>query len=376
MSDIATPQSDPAIMETLPIVDGNVPPAPEPAAPAAPAKVEQPTAAPDPAIQTPTEGKPLPEKVGDVDLLTAFRIRSGEIDEHSDAAQPKAPVEPAKPAEPVKQVLVPADPAQRDYTGIAEEHKQHFTKMGNEAFALAKKAYVERNELASKLKEAEAKTIPQSYFDNPNAYILTPEFREASQTVKLADTIKAHWEEQLVKMRNGQKVQGLAYDDKGQLVLTEPIAADANTEAQIIQAMTAASNSAQEARRKAANIRETFTDRNKSLVAAVRQQEEKYFPNFDKEDHPAQKYIKEFAPDIPPAFADHPLTKPLLKAMSAVVIAVEQVKARDAEIAKLKAQIGDNGKVQPTMRAIGSSNAAGAKKTPTYADFQAAMIDA
>lgn len=309
------------------------------------------------------------------DLLRQFRIATGDLDERASEPAEPAVVEPA-PAQPVKPTA-PAKPVSeaRDYSDIAPQHKPLFERMSNEAFALAKQTYLERQQLQQRVKDLEAKTIPQSYYANPHAYVLTPEFREASQQVKTADYISSHWRQQLNNLRAGKQIQGLTQDDKGNLVPTQSFDAAEGHEAQIIEAITQAANYKSDATRRAEAIRDNFTAQIADVTTKVKQAEETYFPGFDKENHPAHKVMAALRNDIPQAFNDHPLTPVTLKAMAAVVLAAERINAMQKELTAAKNAQKDVTKAQPTVRAIGTGNAAGATKTFTRADYDKLMSE-
>jgi hypothetical protein len=350
--------------ETLPQVEGSVDPVVEQQL----ATTEVSVVSDKPAVLEsvkPTEAKPVDTKP-DVDIMKQFRELTDDFN-----TEPEKPVE--KSVEIAKPVLgTPVDA--RDFTGIEEQHIPLFKKMGNDAFALAKETYLERKTLREQVKQLESKSIPQSYFNNPQAYILTPEFREAASSERTARSIADHWRQQLIAVENGKKWQGLAYDDKGQVVTTEPQTPSAEAKAQILEALTVTSAQANEFTNKAKLIKETFTSRYQEQAGAVKQIEDKYFPGFDKDDHPAKKIVEKISADLA-NFKDHPVTSFAAKAAAGIILLLEQQKRLTEENTKLKNNSSDSAKAPPTMRAIGSGNATGAAKTVTYADFQK-VIDA
>lgn len=364
---VSTNSPAPAAEEQLPIVEGtfgDVPPATE-AKPVEHVPGSEKPSTTLPTIQPPEQ---LPDKIGEHDLLKAFKLQTDEVSEHEPEPEKPAekPVEKVKLAPAVVQPTKPVVEDARDFTGIAEEHQPLFRKMSNDAFTLAKRAYIERSELATKVKELESKTIPQSYLENPNAYILSPDYMQAARSVKQTEAIAGHWRQQLAKMRNGEKITDLIQDADGNIKQSEPFTATAETEAQLIAAIADATQRSQQARMQADNIRETFSERVKSTVTQVKEAESRLFPGFDDEKHPSKPIMQKLSADIPTAFQGHPLTPLLLKSMAAVVMMVEKAKGLEAELTKAKTAKADAAKAQPTIRSLGSSNAAGAKPTMSY----------
>lgn len=368
----------PVVEEQLPIVEGTFGDAP-PAVEAKPVEPVPGSEKPNTTLPTIQPPEQLPDKIGEHDLLKAFKLQTDEISEHEPEKPAEKQSEQAKPA-PAKSVKGVSNPLQaldeadveaksRDFSGISEEHQPLFRKMSNDAFTLAKRAYIERAELATKVKELESKTIPQSYLENPNAYILSPDYMQAARSVKQTEAIAGHWRQQLAKMRSGEKITDLIQDADGNIKQSEPFAATAETEAQLIAAIADATQRAQQARMQADNIRETFSERVKSTVTQVKEAESRLFPGFDDEKHPSKPIMQKLSGDIPTAFQGHPLTPLLLKSMAAVVMMVEKAKGLEAELKKASTVKADAAKAQPTVRSLGSSNAAGAKPTMSYAEM-------
>lgn len=375
MSEPVSTNSPAPAEEALPVVEGTfTPDVPTPTTEAKPVAHVPGSEKPNTTLPTIQPPEKLPEKIGEHDLLKAFKLAAGEITENEpEPAKPaEKSAEPAKPAAVVPQqpTAKPVEDA-RDLTGIADEHRPLFKQMSNDAFALAKRAYVERVELSAKVKELESKTIPQSYLENPNAYILSPEHMQAKMDERQSEAIAKHWQQQLAKMRQGEKITDLIQNTDGKIVESEPFAATAETEAQLIAAISTASQRSQQARLAAENIKQTFSERVKTTVTQVKDAESRLFPGFDDEKHPSKPIMQKLSADIPSAFQGHPLTPLLLKSMAAVVMMVEKAKGLEAELTKAKTVQADAAKAQPTVRSLGSSNAAGAKSLPSYADINA-----
>src|SRR5436305_1763019 len=79
-------------------------------------------------------------------------------------------------------------------------------------------------ELTANLEKAKKGGIPDSYYEHPNAYVLSPEFTTSSQRVSAAQTILNHWQEQYTELRGGAaEIMDIGYDANGNLVETGKI---------------------------------------------------------------------------------------------------------------------------------------------------------
>lgn len=108
----------------------------------------------------------------------------------------------------IEQPIVKKEKAARDYSGIADEHKALFEKMGNEAFTFAKQKYIESAKLRQELEEVKKQPKPTvSIYGHERAYVLTPEYGQLVGGLNLATQIHNHWKAQEARMRRGEPWQ-------------------------------------------------------------------------------------------------------------------------------------------------------------------------
>jgi len=127
----------------------------------------------------------------------------------------------------------------RDLTVLPAEYQELGKKMSNEAFTEFTKLVKERQTLSEELATAKKGALPDSYYENEHAYVLTPEFATASDAVSQAEQVLQHWSAQADALANGEdSYTSLVAGPNGALVQTAPIKADRATATQISRAVT------------------------------------------------------------------------------------------------------------------------------------------
>lgn len=229
-------------------------------------------------------------------------------------------------------------PEQRDYSDIPEEDKAIFKNMSNEAFAKIKPMYLEQKkkdeELAAKnaeVVELKKGKIPDSYFEHPNAVVLTPEFEQASASVNYAAAIEKHWEEQFDKVKAGEATyQTIHINDKtGELFVSEPIQVDKTTETKLLKYVTWAQNQTANTQARLNGVIQGHKQKHSESVNWVKDYEKKAFSVFDKEDSKELRAIVEdTVKNFPAAHRNNPLVGMLAKSMVMNMLLGKQLQAK------------------------------------------------
>ncbi len=101
--------------------------------------------------------------------------------------------------------IVPPTKVKRDYSGYSPEQVSAFKQMSDSAYKVVTDLIKEKREL-EKVKDSQ-------YLQHPDAYVLTPEYKEQQQKLTLAQTETRWWEEQLALANDGKEIHDLAgYD--------------------------------------------------------------------------------------------------------------------------------------------------------------------
>lgn len=235
------------------------------------------------------------------------------------------------PAKVATSQKLPTTP--RDLSDVADEDKPLFERMSNDAFNKFKPIYKAHKELSAKA-EADAKAlaekealitqlktglvpVPESYYENENAFVLTPEFTQAADAVNLAESVRNHWANQLSAIAAGEKTYiGLVKDAQGNIRPTMPIPVDANTERQLQNNL--AYTTEQVGQRKAAldSVATSFKAKAKEASGWLTNWEKGVFPIFEKpEGKESMEQAKDLISKFPPAYRNNPLVNALAKSL-------------------------------------------------------------
>lgn len=319
-----------------------------PLQPEATAKVDAPALTITPPVDKPTEAAPvIPEvKVEDKPEVTLDDfLDAGATHKEPAKKEDSAPVIPdVKP--PVKLVVEPTAPVKplaRDFSDIDVEHKEAFERMSNEAFNKLKPLYLDRKQKIAELNAAQQKVtelekgivkIPESYYEHPNAVVLTPEFEAASNDAQLANGIQQHWENQLTAIREGAvEFENLGFDNKNNVIKTK-VPADAKAEAYVLRALGEANNYAIGRKANLQAIVNTHKSKVGEAIGQLSAFEKQSFSAFDKpENENLRTLVEATKKTFHPSFANNPL----LSGYSKSLVAIQQLVGI---IQQLQAKVG------------------------------------
>jgi hypothetical protein len=288
---------------------------------------------------------------------------------------------------------------QRDYSGIDEKDVPHFKRMSNDAFAAFKPVYQEhkklKNEVAektTKLTETEKQLnelktkgpqLPESYYENPNAYLLDPEFQSSVQDLNTTRAILQHWTKQYEAVAEGAKEFDYLDTDPrtGQLVITGKVPANRGSEAKLLSYINHAQNLVNNQQVKLQTSMQTHQFKHTENTKQVNTLRETFFNGLYKTSEDKAIYeplVKEKFEMIPPAFRNSPIATMLAESltMNQVLAQLLDKAAKEkgqpaAQAAQIKAKLPASRR-NPTAAQIngdGNDNK-GNKEEVTFDDFQ------
>ena len=224
----------------------------------------------------------------------------------------------------------------RDYSGIPEAMVPHFQRMGNEAFNAFKPIYIdylkEHAELETLKKNppvaARTDGLPESYYEHPEAYTLSQDYRQASNNANESQLVLEHWRDQLDAVRNGATdFTTLTRDPQSkQLVYGPKQTVDQRTQSYLESLFFNANNQATTFQQKLGAVQQQYNAKHMSLVNDIRGWEKNTFAIFEKADHPLQPFYKDTLSKFPPALQKNVLAQPLAKALVSINALMEMVK--------------------------------------------------
>lgn len=269
-----------------------------------------------PAAKQAKEAAAKEEDDSGVDFMS-FLAQKNKGDKVQQVAEKKVETASAKTATEVTQTQqVQATPQARDLTGIDAAHHDHFKRMSNEAFAAMKSIYQERESLKAELTKAKEGKLPDSYYEHPDAYVLTPEFAQKAQASDMAAKVFQHWRTQLQNVRGGADTyQTLSINAQGQLEASAPIKVDRGTDTQLAELHAWAHNQYMQAQADMNAYASVHKNNAANTKNWISQFESQAFNIFDKE--PAYKAmvadtVKQV---LPPALQHNPLAPMFAKAI-------------------------------------------------------------
>ena len=189
-------------------------------------------------------------------------------------------------------------PKERDLEGFGEQEKIWLKRMPYEAYEYFSKTLRESRKLdedyktKSKIYEDKIKVLetgkqvlPESYYENENAFVLSPEFNNLQTYVQTAKAVESHWSEQLALFEKGENWTTLVKDPKtGEIVLGEEREYNADDKVYLLKQLHGSSNQLAEWQNEANRFIGSFKERHQNYIKSVNENREKMLPVFkDKE---------------------------------------------------------------------------------------------
>lgn len=259
---------------------------------------------------------------------------------------------------------------ERDLTGFEENEQKVLRAMSNEAFDYIRPRLLENKKLGEVVRKKDEEIanlkvgkqiMPESYYEHPEAFVLSPEYNTNIQLLNVAERIAQHWKAQFANIRKGEDWTDIDIDIKtGRLVFGKPQKATAEAEAEVMDFMSHASQQIQNFQGKVHNIRNSFKEKHAKDVSVLKEAEDKHFAAYKDPKHPYAPVMKTIEENIPASLRNSPLAPFVVKASTAVIQLGNIIKAKDEEIAKLKA----GGATAINLKTEADKSAAG----PTEAD--------
>ena len=171
----------------------------------------------------------------------------------------------------------------RNYEDFDESERPLLKQMSNAAFEKYSKNRNEMVEAKQQLEELRTKTpdskLPESFHEHPEAYTLSPEYREAANNYSKAQTEYAHWKQQLINVRNGEPWQGIdGYNADGQMVAgKQAFKATQSSEIDIESALQEAKNFMNQFGQQASHIQDNYSKIYSEAASMLSSEQKKHF---------------------------------------------------------------------------------------------------
>ena len=174
-------------------------------------------------------------------------------------------------------------PGARNYDDFDEAERPLLKQMSNAAFEKYSKNRKEMVEAKQQLEELRGKSpeskSPENIHEHPEAYTLSPEYREAANNYSKAQTEYNHWKKQLINVRNGESWQGIdGYNAEGRMMAgKQAYKATQSSEIDIESALQEAKNFMNQFGQQASHIQDNYSQIYNSAQDMLSEEQKKYF---------------------------------------------------------------------------------------------------
>ena len=248
-----------------------------------------------------------------------------------------AKVEPTKVVEPIQ----PKNVKSRDYSGYSIEEAQVLKQMSNPAFEFTTK-------LMKQVKEQASKADVQ-YYQHPEAYTLSPDFRKIQEDHYYASQEAKYWERQLMAIKAGNKWTPLKGWKNGQPDFGTEQEPSAMAEEQIRIIMGEDMRVANQLQGKLGELKTSFANRVNQDLASIKSEQAKRFgwqadpKKLDEViqtegmgEQPVRKVKEAFSS----LFSDYHKTSPLMDVASDLFVAL-QIYGAEIKVLKNQTQVAE-----------------------------------
>ena len=230
-------------------------------------------------------------------------------------------------------------PVPRPYDDIPADLQPIFKKMGNEQFAVAHKLLNENKELKAKVaqiaKQSEG-ALPESYYEHPEAFQLSPTYRNLTNAYATSNSLHEHWLRQRENIKKNGKVVPIITDEKtGKLSLGQEIEADDDLAVAVEKNITFTGAQATKYQERVESYKEQHLTIHQNTLKQVKEFEEAFYPGFDAEDHPTKALQKDIISKLPKWIQTNPLVSFLAKA----AVHNQMLIAENKELKNAKAKV-------------------------------------
>jgi len=317
-----------------------------------------------------------PVKEVEAEVVPASEVKKEEI-----VAKPAAEVKAAG-----QPVIGKKGAIARDYSGLPENVVPLFKTMGNDAFNTLKPFYLEATKAQAELAElkknppiAQAGGIPETYYEHPEAYTLTPEYNQAATAANEAQLVLEHWREQLDNVRQGATDFVTLQRDpvSKQIVYAAKQKVDQRTQSYLESLFFNANSQASQFQQSLGRVKAEYSSKHTELTNSIRTWEKDFFKVFEDDKTPLNAIYKDTLSKMPKAVQKNILASPLAKALTSIDALLAKLKS--VETGKATVTVEDKKKLAqtkagPTASGLSADNTSN-KGEVTMDDFAKVKAD-
>lgn len=287
---------------------------------------------------------------------------------------------------------------QRDVSQFSEQEQKFLKRMSNAAFDYVSKQLLDKRELEAKYtaekteyeakikKLSEGRTIlPDSYYDHPQAAMLSPEVQELQQTISNAAAYENHWKQQLMNIESGKDWFDLVEDPKTGRVYMAAKATPAGAigSEEWIKNKFAVTDYYNQTQRQTLGLQQQlntyvagFKTRHDGLLKSIQQAEDTYMPMFKDPKSEEYKKVEEVGKAVTALGINpsNPVHRMLSKSIALNLLLKDAVMSMQQEFKKGEQVKAQQTKAGPTSASFsggsGGKGEGNTGKTISLSDFE------
>jgi hypothetical protein len=210
----------------------------------------------------------------------------------------------------------------RDYTGFNDKQVKLLKRLDTGRFEAISSEWRALNaaatkavELASQLEEqkkiAAGKGIPSSWYEHPEAYTLTPEFRQLSNQYAQYDVVENHYTQQMAAIQDGKPWVAITgfNPQTGEPIYSSEQQPSSQAMANVNRALMQATQAKGQLQGRVDNLSQSFVNNHKQAADAINNEIKTRMDSLHPEVKPSDKDIELVMDVLPGMYRSHPLAK-------------------------------------------------------------------
>jgi hypothetical protein len=210
----------------------------------------------------------------------------------------------------------------RDYSGLNQKQIKILKKLDNSRFQAVstewralQSAAMKSVELVQQLEEqkkiAAGKGIPQTWYEHPEAYTLTPEFRQLSNQYSQYDTVEQHYSAQIAAIQDGKPWTAITgfNPQTGEPIYSAPQEPNPQAFANVNRALMQATQAKGQLQGKVDSLQSSFVNNHKQAEQQINQEIQSHLEKLHPEVKPVEGDVKMVMDLLPAMYKSHPLAK-------------------------------------------------------------------
>jgi len=173
------------------------------------------------------------------------------------------------------------DPKELEYFKKMSSDAKDFVQKSLREFKSKKQEYEQLKQEYEQVKNKAPEGVPTNWYEAPEAYRLTPEYREKEAAATTLNNIVGHLEQQLVKIEKGEEYRELVAGPNGTLVQGAPMPASEEAKVRLSAAYHRAIMHQNVVANELVKYSSEFQSKVNAGIQRIKQLETQYFPQYN-----------------------------------------------------------------------------------------------